>query len=136
MNNNNNNNNNNNINNNKNNNNNNNNNNTGNNNHDNHNLNLIPIKFPIISISDLIKNSLAIKKSKFILLVARNLIAIKLNSKKLYNILILGNYGKPTPQGYFEAFFESSTNTDICYHVRPLSSQSITHFNTKLSINF
>ena len=111
-------------------------NNSGNNNHDNHNLNLIPIKFPIISISDLIKNSLAIKKSKFILLVARNLIAIKLNSKKLYNFLFLGNYGKPTPQGYFEAFFESSTNTDICYHVRPLSSQSIICFNTKLSINF
>ena len=32
----------------------------------------------------------------------------KLNSKKLY-ILILGYYKKPTSQGYFEAFFESST---------------------------
>ena len=33
----------------------------------------------------------------------------KLNSKELYNVLILGNYKKPTSQGYFEAFFESST---------------------------
>ena len=34
---------------------------------------------------------------------------VKLNSKELYNILILGNYEKPTSQGYFEAFFESTT---------------------------
>ena len=33
----------------------------------------------------------------------------KLNRKELYNILILGNYKKPTSQGYFESFFESST---------------------------
>ena len=32
----------------------------------------------------------------------------KLNSKGLYQILILGNYKIPTSQGYFEAFFESS----------------------------
>ena len=29
--------------------------------------------------------------------------------KELYNILILGNYKKPTSQEYFEAFFKSST---------------------------
>ena len=33
----------------------------------------------------------------------------KLNSKELYNFLILGNYEKPTLQEYFEAFFESTT---------------------------
>ena len=33
----------------------------------------------------------------------------KLNSKELFNILILGNYKKPTSQGYFESFFDSST---------------------------
>ena len=40
----------------------------------------------------------------------------KLNSKELYNILILGYYKKQTSQGYFEAFFESSAIDwkDIC----------------------
>ena len=33
----------------------------------------------------------------------------KLNSKELFNILILGIYEKPTSQGYFESFFECST---------------------------
>ena len=33
----------------------------------------------------------------------------KLNSKELYNILILGNYKKPASQVYFQAFFEPST---------------------------
>ena len=46
----------------------------------------------------------------------------KPNSKELYNILILGNY----TQGYFEAFFESST---IDYHY--LLSRKTT-INTKL----
>ena len=32
----------------------------------------------------------------------------KLNSTELY-IVILGNYKKPTSQGYFEVFFECST---------------------------
>ena len=34
----------------------------------------------------------------------------KLNSKELYNTLILSNYKKPTSQRYFEGLFESSTN--------------------------
>ena len=59
----------------------------------------------------------------------------KRNSKELYNILILGNYKKPTSQGYFEAFFESST-TDwkVIYllHVRPPLTQNVAHFNRKL----
>ena len=33
----------------------------------------------------------------------------KLNSKELYNILILANYENTTSQGYFEAFFKSAT---------------------------
>ena len=34
----------------------------------------------------------------------------KLNSAELFNIFILGNYKKPMSQGYFEAFFEFTTN--------------------------
>ena len=34
---------------------------------------------------------------------------VKLNSRELYNILILGNYEKTTSQGYFETFFESTS---------------------------
>lgn len=33
----------------------------------------------------------------------------KLNSKELYNILILGNYENTTSQEYFEVFLESTT---------------------------
>ena len=60
----------------------------------------------------------------------------KLNSKGLYNILILGNYKKPTSPGYF-GILRFSLNPQLltgkiftCY-VRPLLTQNIVHFNTK-----
>ena len=42
----------------------------------------------------------------------------KLDSKELYNILILGNYKEPTSHRYFEAFFEFSTIA--CKDIYPL----------------
>ena len=57
----------------------------------------------------------------------------KLNSKELFNILILGIYKKPTSQGYFESLTPQFLigKIFIFYHVRPLLTQNITHFNTK-----
>ena len=57
----------------------------------------------------------------------------KLNSKELFNILILGIYKKPTSQGYFESLTPQFLigKIFIFYHVRPLLTQNITHFNAK-----
>lgn len=46
----------------------------------------------------------------------------KLNSKELYNILILGDYEKPTSQGYFEAIYESTT---IDHKILLISMQNV-----------
>ena len=58
----------------------------------------------------------------------------KLNSKEIFNILILGNYEKPTSQGYFKAFFESETIDKKYIYLLPLLTQNIAHFNTKFYI--
>ena len=54
----------------------------------------------------------------------------KLNSKELCNTLILGNYKKPTSQGYFEPQLLIG-KIFICCHVRPPLTQNIALFNTK-----
>ena len=59
----------------------------------------------------------------------------KLNSKELYNILILGNYENTTSQEYFEVFLESTTIDQKDIYLLPQGTTKYSSFQYKMLNN-